>query len=112
MFTACCYTKSPANNDVRNDVIVVTENSDHDRVASMSCLQKVVHKTEHMHVKTYGKVYVWSDGMWSQFRSHSVFKLLASTVILRKTLSWYSNERHHGKIPMDGIGITVNNVIF
>ena len=53
MFTACCYTKSPANNDVRNDIIVVTENSDHDRVASMSCLQKVVHKIEHMHVKRF-----------------------------------------------------------
>ena len=48
----CCYAKSPNNNDVRNDnVIVVTESSDHDRVASVSCLQKVVHKLEHMHEK-------------------------------------------------------------
>ena len=54
IFTACCYAKSPNNNDVRNDnVIVVTGSSDHDRVASMSCLQKVVHKMKHMHEKTY-----------------------------------------------------------
>ena len=37
--TACCYAKSPNNNDFRNDnVIVVIGSSDHDRVASMSFL--------------------------------------------------------------------------
>ena len=66
-------------------VIVVTESSDLDRVASMSCLQKVAHKIEHLHEKTYENVYVWSDGLGSQSRSHYIFKLLAS------------------KSPMDGI---------
>ena len=52
IFTACCYTKSPDNNDIRNDhVIVVTESSDHDRVAFISCVQKVLHKIKHMHKK-------------------------------------------------------------
>ena len=41
--TTCCATKSP-NNNVRNDVIAVTESSNHDRVPSFSCLQKFVHK--------------------------------------------------------------------
>ena len=42
IFAACCYAESPNNNDVRNDnVIVVTETSDHDKVESMSCLQKL-----------------------------------------------------------------------
>ena len=42
IFAACCYAESPNNNDVRNDnVIVVTESSDHDKVESMSCLQKL-----------------------------------------------------------------------
>ena len=51
-FTACCYAESPHNNDVRNNkAIVATESSDHDRIASMSCLQKVAHKIEHMHEK-------------------------------------------------------------
>ena len=56
IFTACCYAKSSNNNDGRNDnVITVTESSDHDKVASMSCLQKVVHKIKHMHKKIYEK---------------------------------------------------------
>ena len=79
IFTACCYAKSPSNNDVRNDnVIVVTESSDHDRGASISCLQKVIHKIEHMYEKAYENVYVRSDGMQSQFISCYIFKLLAS----------------------------------
>ena len=62
------YVKRPNNNNVRNDnVIAVTESSDHDRVASISCQQKVVHKTQHMLAKTYEIVYVWSDGMGLQF---------------------------------------------
>ena len=65
--------------DVRNDnVIVVTESSDHNRVTPISCLQKVIHKIGHMHEKTYENVYVWSDGMGSQFISRYIFKLLAS----------------------------------
>ena len=48
---------------MNDNVIVVTESSDHDRVASMSRLQNVVHKIEHMHEETYQKVYIWSDGM-------------------------------------------------
>ena len=61
IFTAWCYVKSPNNNDVRNDnVIIVTKSSDHDRVTSMNCLQNIVHKMEHMHEKTYENVYVWS----------------------------------------------------
>ena len=109
----CCYTKIPSNNDVRNDnVIVATKSFDHDRVASMSCLQEVVHKIQHMHEKTYENVYVWTDGMWSQFRSRYLFKLLSNTALPGKTLSWYYNERYHDKKSMDRIGETVKNVIF
>ena len=73
------YAKSPNNKDVRNDnVIVVTKSSDLDRVASISCLQKVIHQIEHMHEKTCVNIYVWSDGMESQFISRYIFKLLAS----------------------------------
>ena len=78
---------------MNDDVIVVTESSDHDRVASMSRLQKVVHKIKHMHEKTYENVYIWSDGMGSQFRPRYIFKLLAS------------------KCTMDGMGGMIKNVI-
>ena len=66
IFTWCCYTKSSSNNNVRKDnIIVATERSDHDKVACMSCLQKVVHKIKHLYEKRYENVYVWSDGMGS-----------------------------------------------
>ena len=39
-------------------LIVVIESFDHGRVVSTSCLQKVAHKIEHMHEKTYENVYV------------------------------------------------------
>ena len=66
---------------------------DHDRVASMSCLQIVSHKIEHMHEKTCENVYFSCNRMGSQSRSCYTFKLLAS------------------KGSMDGIGGTVKNVI-
>ena len=50
--------------------------------------------------------------MGSQFRSRYVFKLLVSTVLPEKTLSWYYNERHNGKRPIDGIWKTVKNAVF
>ena len=46
-----------------------------------------------MHEQTYENVYVWSDGMGSQFRSRYIFKLLASNS------------------PINGIGGTVKNII-
>ena len=115
IFTACGYTKSLNNNDVRNDDVrntnVVTESFYHDRVASMGCLQKVVLKIKYMHEILHEDVYVWSDGMTSQFRSHYVSKLLVSTLLPGKTLPWHYNERHHGRGPMNGIGGMAKNVI-
>ena len=94
IFTACCYAKSTNNNDFRNyNVIVVAGSSDRDRVASLSCPQKVVHKMKRMHEKTYNNFYVQGDGMESQVRSRYILKLLAS------------------KGSMDRIGGTVKNVI-
>ena len=66
----CCYTKSPNNNDIRNDnAITVTETSDHHSAAFMNCLEKVIHRIKHMHETLHENVYVWSGGMGSQFRS-------------------------------------------
>ena len=50
--------------------------------------------------------------MVSKFRSRYAFKLLVSTALPGKILSWYYNERHHHKCPMNGVGGTVINVIF
>ena len=93
---------------IKNDnVIVVTERSDHDRVASMSCLLKVVHEIESKHGKCYENLYVWSDGMGAQFRSRFVFQILAGTILPNKSFMWLYNERLHGKGPMNGVGGTV-----
>ena len=78
----------------------------------MSYLQRVVEEIERKRRKSYENLYLWSDGMGAKFRSRSVFKLLASTVLPNKSLTWSYNERHHGKGPMDGVGGTVKNVVF
>ena len=46
LFTLCCYFKG-ATSEIRNkSVVVVTENSDHNRITSMSCLKKVIDTVE------------------------------------------------------------------
>ena len=72
---------------------MLRKSSNLDRVASISCLEKVVRKIEHMHDKMCKNVYAWSDGTGSQFRSLFIFKLLTS------------------KGAIDGTGGTVKNVI-
>ena len=63
IFTACFHTKSPNNKDVRNDnVIVVPASSNHDKAASMSCLEKVIRKIEHMHEK---HTRMFMSGVWN-----------------------------------------------
>ena len=53
IFTACCYFKVTNNNvidgkNTNSNAIVVTERPDHDRAASMSCLEKVVAEIKSM----------------------------------------------------------------
>ena len=50
------------------------------------------------------KIYIWSDGCAAQFRSRYVFALLCH-LFPSKHLEWHYNEAHHGKGPMDGIGV-------
>ena len=55
---------------------------------------------------------LWSGVMGAQFRSRFIFQLLAGTMFLNKSLCWFYNEGHHGKVPMDDVGGTIKNVIF
>ena len=50
--------------------------------------------------------------MGAEFRPRSAFKLLASTVLPNKSLTWCYKARHDGKGPMDGVAGTVKNVVF
>ena len=112
LFTSCCYYKNDEKNWQQKSIVVVTENSDHNRVTSMSSLKKVVEIVENSLGQTFCRLILWSDGMSAKFRSRFVFKLLAGTLFLEKEISWYYNERHHGKGPMDGVGGTLKNLVF
>ena len=61
--------------------------------------------------ESFTSVILWSDAKGAQFRSRFIFQLLAGTMFLNKSLSWFYNERHHGKVPMDDVGKTIKNVI-
>ena len=76
----------------------------------MSCLKKVIDTVETECGKSFTNVVLWSDGIDTQFRT--IFQLLARTVFLNKSLCWFYNEGHYGKVPMDDVGGAIKNVIF
>ena len=78
----------------------------------MSYLKKVIDAAETERGKSFTNVVLSSDGMDIQFRSRFIFQLLARTMFLSKSLCWFYNEGHHGKVPMDDVGETIKNVIF
>ena len=56
LFTSCCYFKG-ATSEIRNEsVVVVMENSDNNRITSMSCLKKVNDNVETECVKSFTNV--------------------------------------------------------
>ena len=86
LFISCCYFKG-ATSEIRNkSVVVVTENSDHNRITSMSYLKKVIDTVETERGKSFTNVVLWSDDMGAQFRSRFIFQLLAGTMFLNKSL--------------------------
>ena len=80
---------------------MVSESSDHSRVAALTCIDFVIKEVERHTSLT--KIVMWGDGCAAQFRSRFVFKLLAN---YRRDLQleWKYNETHHDKDPMDRIG--------
>ena len=91
---------------------MVTENPDHNRITSMSCLKKVTDTVETECGQSFTNVVLWSGSMGTQFRSWFIFQLLVGTMFLNKSLCWFYNERHHGKVPIDDVGGSMKNVIF
>ena len=61
--------------------------------------------------KSFTNVVLWSDGMGTQFRSRFIVQLLAGKMFLKKSLYWFYNKGHHGKLPMDDVGGTIRNAI-
>ena len=78
----------------------------------MSCLKKVIDTVVTECGKLFTNVVLWSDGIGTELRSRFIFQLLAGTMLLNKSLRWFYNEGHHGKVPMHNVGGTIKNVIF
>ena len=85
------------------------EVSDKSRVASLSCIKKVIPHVESLIGNVAENVHIFSDGMSSQFRSRFVFHFLTK-IRLERNITWHNNERGHGKGPVDGIGGTAKNL--
>ena len=111
-FTSCYYYKYDGNILQQKSIVILTENSDHNRVTSMSSFRKVVEIAGNSLGKNFRRSIIWSDGMSAHFRSRFIFKLLASTLFLENENFCFYNERHHGKCPMDVVGGTLKNVVF
>ena len=112
IFTACCYVRD-GNELIKHCIAIVSEESDHSRIATHSCILKVIDEIKKLNhnFPPRIKIQLWSDGCASQFRSRFVFKL--TTLFLDNySVMRYFNERHHGKGPMDGIGGTIKNLTF
>ena len=112
LVTSYCYFKDVTSEIGNKSVVVVTENSDHNRITSMSGLKKVIDTEEMECGKSFTSVVLWSDRMSTQFRSRFIFQLLARKMFLNKSLFWFYNEGHHGKVSMDDVSETIKNVIF
>ena len=105
IFTACCYIRGEDGKLASENVTVVSEASDHPRIAAFTCVYKVLTFMREKYDLPSGIIlHVWSDGCSAQFRPRFVFCLLCDMDRSIK-LRWYYNERHHWKVPMDGVGI-------
>ena len=100
LFTSRCYFKVAASEIRNKSAVVVTKNSDHNRIASMSYLKKMIDTVETECGKSFTNVFFWSDGMGTQFRFRLIFQPLAGTMFLNKSLCWFYNEGHRGQVPM------------
>ena len=78
--------------------------------ASLSWIKTIPH-VESWIGNIVENVYIFSDGMSSQFYSRFVFYFLTK-IRLENNITWYNNERGHEKGPMDDIGGTVKNLVF
>ena len=112
LFTACPYYRCSETNEIRTVPTTITsESSDRSRMASITCVKKVIDQLLWKIVNKIDMVYIVSDGCASQFWSKFVFKPL--TLIHPEIgLEWYYSEAHHGKGPMNGKGGTVKNTVF
>ena len=87
------------------------EASNNSRTEAFTCFSKVVHTIQLKMQVPLRKVYTWSNGMDTQFRSRFVFKLL-TTFDREVDLEWHYMKAHHDQGSMDGVDGTIKNQVF
>ena len=97
------------DNVIKHSFVIVSESSDHSRIAAHSCVQRVIDEVIKIYPNLRNEltVHLWSDGCASQFRSRFVFK---RTTYFPK---YYSiNHYYDEKGPMDGVSGCVKNFVY
>ena len=119
LFTAACYFKSNTEQGIETDkdsrlyvlpLVVVSNQTIHERNIAFACNNKVI-KIMQRYMPSLKRVYIWSDGCSSQFRSQFVFRSLLYYPDNLK-ITWDYGEAHHFKGPHDGIGGTVKRKVY
>ena len=81
----------------------------HERNIAFACNNKVIETVKEF-MPSLERVYIWSDGCASQFRSQYVFRSLLYYPDKLK-ITWDYGEAHHFKGLHDGIGGTVKRKV-
>ena len=96
IFTACCYLHEDGDLTNENNLIL-SEVSDHLRIAAFACISKVLDFVREKHnLPPKVTLHISSDGCAGQFRSRYVFALV-SQIDSKVEVNWYYNEIYHGK---------------
>ena len=92
IFNAWCYYWNRLNDGLENvPVITTSESSDHSHIAAFSCINMLV---KHIQAKLKPeklKVFIWSEGCASPFRSKFIFMLM-TYFDKAVDIEWYYNE--------------------
>ena len=105
---------SPPGILVLNRYLLTTtdELSDQSRIAVFTCQNKLIRFIEtKIQLLSLNKVILWSHRFGVQFHSRFVFTLFSKSD-LTKSFEWDNNKARRGKRPMDGVGVTVKNLVF
>ena len=111
IFTACCYLCKECDL-INENISIISEASDHSRIAAFTCISKVFDFVQEKHnLPPEVTLHIWSDGCAGQSRSRYAFALV-SQIDSKVEVNWYYSERHHGKGSMGGIGETIKNKVY
>ena len=93
--------------------VQISEANDQSRIASITCVSKVIDSIEVRMalLSSWQRIYIWSDGCSTQFRSRFTFVLLTQLHPDKSIKSNY-NQAHLGKGSMDVFGGPIKSKVF